>query len=124
MQGSVKDFIRREGWTFVIACGLVYAVFLIQLIGISLTDENLNPVIRPAPPAWRFVGEIGFDLSTLAPFLSLAAVYIIRTPVAYETVPAKRRVVWTVALIALVLSLAEFWWSWNGHPTWLRGFLG
>jgi hypothetical protein len=56
--------------------------------------------------------------------LSLAAVYIIRTPVAYETVPAKRRVVWTVALIALVLSLAEFWWSWNGHPTWLRGFLG
>ena len=117
MQDALKEFIRREGWTFVIACGLVYAVFLIQLVGVSLTDDDLRPIISPAPRAWRFVGEVGFDLSTLAPFLSLAAVYIVRTPVAYETVPAKRRVVWTLALIALVLSFAEFWWSseWPSH---------
>jgi hypothetical protein len=126
MQGTAKDFIRREGWPFVISCGLVYVVFLMQLLGISLANDsiNLHLVTRPVPAAWRFVGEIAFDLSTLAPFLALSAVYIIRTAVAYETMPARRRFVWAVALISLILSFAEFWWSWSGHPTWLRGFLG
>jgi hypothetical protein len=124
MGDTVRDFLRREGWPFVISCGLVYVVFVIQLLGISLTDSNLNPIIRPAPLAWRFVGELGLDLSTLAPLLAICALYIARTPVTYETPPSNRNFVWAVAGLSFLLSFAEFWWSWNGHATWLRGFVG
>jgi hypothetical protein len=124
MQGGVRDFLRREGWPFVISCGLVYVTFIIQLLGITFTDQDYNPIIRPAPPAWRFVGEMGLDISTLAPLLGIFAVYLVRTPVAYETVPTNRRFVWALALVSVLLSFAEFWLSWNGHPIWLRGFVG
>ena len=124
MQGVVRDFLRREGWPFVISCGLVFVAFVIQILGISFTDHNLNPIIRPAPPAWRFLGEVGLDISTLAPLLGAFALYVVLSPVAYETMPPKRRLVWTIALISFLLAFAEFWWSWSGQPTWLRGFVG
>ena len=124
MQGGVRDFLRREGWPFIISCGLVYLTFIIQLLGITFTDQDSNPIIRPAPPAWRFVGEMGLDISTLAPLLGIFAVYLVRTPVAYESLPTNRRFVWALALVSVLLSFAEFWLSWNGHPTWLRGFVG
>jgi hypothetical protein len=124
MRGGVRDFLEREGWPFVISCGLVYIAFLIQLVGIAATDENLNPIIRPAPPAWRFLGEVGLDLSTLAPLLGIFSIYVVRSPFTYEAVPAKRRFVWGMALASALLAFAEFYWSWSGHPTWLRGFVG
>ena len=121
--GRVKTFLEREGWPFVISCGLVYLTFAIQLFGFVCTNPNFDPVVRPAPPAWRFIGEMGLDMSTLAPLLGLFVLYIIRMPGAYETMPTKRRFVWSVALVSLILSFAEFWLSWNGHPTWLRGYV-
>lgn len=124
MQETVKAFLRREGWPFVISCGLVYLTFIIQVLGFTFTDQNYNPIIRPAPPAWRFLGEVGLDISTLAPLLGIFVVYLARSPVADDPIPPRRRFVWAVALVSVVLSFAEFWLSWNGHPTWLRGFVG
>lgn len=121
--GPFRSFLLREGWPFVISAGLIYLTFVIQLFGFVFTDPDFDPIVRPAPPAWRFVGEMGLDMSTLAPLLGIFILYIIRTPVAYETVPAKRRFVWTIALVSLILALAEFWLSWNGHPIWLRGYV-
>jgi hypothetical protein len=121
--GPFRSFLLREGWPFVLSVGLVYVTFLIQLLGFAFTNPDFDPIVRPAPPAWRFIGEMGLDMSTLAPLLGLFVIYIIRTPVAYETVPAERRFVWGVALVSLILAFAEFWLSWNGHPTWLRGYV-
>lgn len=121
--GPVKAFIQREGWPFVVSCGLVYLTLAIQLFGFVCTVPDLDPIVRPAPPAWRFIGEMGLDMSTLAPLLGLFVLYILRMPGAYETVPKKRRFVWTMALVSLILAFAEFWLSWNGNPTWLRGYV-
>ncbi len=124
MSSSLKNFLEREGWPFCYLCSLVYVAFLIQLVGIASTDQNLNPIIRPAPPAWRFLGEVGLDLSTLAPLLGIFSIYVVRSPFTYEAVPARRRFVWGMALASVLLAFAEFYWSWSGHPTWLRGFVG
>lgn len=116
--------IIREGWPFVISCALIYLTISIQILGFACTDGNFHSIFRPAPSAWSFVGEMGLDLSTLAPLLGLFVVYIVRTPVAYETVPTRRRFVWSVAIVSLALSLLSCWLSWNGHPNWLRGYVG
>jgi hypothetical protein len=124
MAPSAKDFLRREGWPFVIACTLVYMGFLIQVTGISLTDKDLRPVIRDAPFYWRYIGKFGLDLSTIAPFLSIAALYIALTPVAYETPDKNRNFLWGIVVVAVLLSFVEFYWTWSAAATWLRGFLG
>jgi hypothetical protein len=121
---AVWPLLIREGWPFVISCGLIYFSLAIQILGFACTDQNFHSIFRPAPAAWSFIGEMGLDLSTLAPLLGLFVVYIVRTPVAYETLPARRRFVWTVAMVSLVLAFLSCWLSWNGHPTWLRGFVG
>jgi hypothetical protein len=114
----------REGWPFIISSALIYVSLAIQILGFACTDENFHSIFRPAPAAWRFIGEMGLDLSTLTPLLGLFVLYIVRTPVAYDAVPTRRRLAWTVALISLGVALLSCWLSWNGHPTWLRGFVG
>ena len=123
-QSAVWPLLIREGWPFIISCVLIYLSVAIQILGFACTDENFHSIFRPAPSAWRLIGEMGLDLSTLAPLLGLFVLYIVRTPVAYETLPTRRRLAWSTAIVSLCLSLLSCWLSWNGHPTWLRGFVG
>lgn len=54
-------------------CGLVYLGFAIQILGISLTDENLHARIVPTPSLLKFVGYVGIAISPIAPVLAIAA---------------------------------------------------
>jgi hypothetical protein len=124
MYRQLKILLQREGWQFLLACALVYLGFSVQLLGIGLSI-GLFPLLRPSPsPFWKAVGEFGFNLTTISPLLALFALHILRSAVAYETAPGKRPFAWRFVLATLAVSFLEFWWSWNGHPVWLRGFVG
>ncbi|MGD0963510.1 MAG: hypothetical protein ABSA57_06365 [Candidatus Acidiferrales bacterium] len=124
MPHQIKTLLYREGWPLTVSCGLVYLGFAIQLLGMCLA-VGLLPLLKPAPSFfWRYVAEFDFNLTTISPLLSLFALHILRTPVAYESAVGKRRFAWRVVGTALLVSFFEFWWSWNGHPGWLRGFVG
>ena len=85
---------------------------------------DLFPLLKSAPIFLHYLGEFGFNLSTLSPVLALFALHILRSPVAYESAPGRRQFAWRVVGSALLLSLVEFYWSWNGHAGWLRGYVG
>jgi hypothetical protein len=124
MPHQIKTMLHREGWPLTVSCGLVYLGFAIQLLGICLA-AGLFPLLRPAPPSlWRYVGEFDFNLTTISPLLALFALHVLRAPTAYEEVPGKRQFAWRVVITTLIVSFLEFWWSWSGHPGWLRGFVG
>lgn len=124
MTDRVRSFLQREGWPLVIACALVYIAFVIQVAGVSLTDRDSNPLIRDAPFYFRYIGQFGLDVSAMSPFLSIGALYIVLTPVAYETAPTKRNFLWGIVVAAVLLSFVEFFWTWNAPASWLRGYLG
>ena len=123
MPHQIKTLLHREGWPLAVSCGLVYLGFAIQLLGILMAFDLL-PLLRQAPLMWHYVGEFGFNLSTLSPLLALFALHILKSPVAYESSPGRRQMAWMVVGSALFVSMIEFYWSWNGHAEWLRGYLG
>jgi len=124
MPHQIKTLLYREGWPLTVSCGLVYLGFAIQLLGVCM-GFGLFPLLRPAPSSfWRAVGEFNFNLTTISPLLALFALHLFRTPLGYETAPGKRPFALRIVVTALLVSFLEFWWSWNGHPGWLRGFVG
>jgi hypothetical protein len=123
MANQWKTLLYREGWPLTVSCGLVFLGFAVQLLGLGL-DIGLFPSLSPEPsPLLRTIGEFDFNLTTISPLLSLFALHILRNPVAYESAVGKRPFAWRVVVTALLLSFFEFWWSWSGHPAWLRGFV-
>jgi hypothetical protein len=123
MPQQIKTLLYREGWPLTISCGLVFLGFGIQVLGLCLA-LGLFPLLRPEPSSfWRYVGEFDFNLTTISPLLSLFALHILRSPVAYESAVGKRPFAWKVVVTALLVSFFEFWWSWSNHPVWLRGFV-
>jgi hypothetical protein len=114
----------RQFHSTYIFCGVVFLGFAIQVVGISMTDRNLKPLIVPAPALWRFVGNIGFGVSSAAPFLSMAALIKVKSAVKSIAGAGERKFIWTIVMLAVLLSLAEWLWSWGGHPTWYQGFSG
>jgi hypothetical protein len=104
--------------TAYILCGVVLVGFLIQLVGISLTDGNLDPLISPMPPILKSVGYTGIAISFFAPCLSIGAVVTFRKAT-YRPV-----VGWMAIVLSVILSLLEFLWTSGGHPTWFQGFAG
>lgn len=114
---------RRFHSTYIF-CGVVFLGFAIQVVGITMTDKNLEPLIVPAPALLRFAGNIGFGISFAAPFLSLAALIKAKSDVKTITTTGERRIIWTLVILAILLSLMEWLWSCGGHPTWYQGFSG
>jgi hypothetical protein len=105
-------------------CGVVFLGFAIQVVGISMTDRNLDPLIVPAPALLRFAGNIGFGISFAAPFLSMAALIRVKADVKTIARAGERRFIWSMVILAILLSFAEWLWSCGGHPTWYQGFSG
>jgi hypothetical protein len=114
---------RRFHSTYIF-CGVVFLGFAIQVVGITMTDKNLEPLIVPAPALLRFAGNIGFGISFAAPFLSLAALIKVKSDVKTIATTGERRIIWTLVILAILLSLMEWLWSCSGHPTWYQGFSG
>jgi hypothetical protein len=96
----------------------------IQVLGISLTDRNLHPIIVPTPSVLKYVGYLGLGISFVAPFLSLAALMRVRSDVKQTISIVERKFIWVVVVLAVLLSLPEWLWSCSGHPTWYMGFAG
>jgi hypothetical protein len=123
MPHQIKTLLYREGWPLTVSCGLVFLGFAIQVLGLCLA-LGLFPLLRPEPSEfWRTVGEFDFNLTTISPLLALFALHVLRSPVAYESPATKRPFAWRIVLTALLIAFLEFWWSWSGHPLWLRGFV-
>jgi len=119
-----KGFWRRDIKSLGVAYALFALVFLgfvIQIAGISLTDEYLRPVLKPSR-IWGFVEAVGIGITFFAPFISLGALSMVRSGAAQIARSSKRILVWTLAIFAVVLSFAEFIWSCGGHPTWIQGY--
>ncbi len=113
MPQQIKTLLYREGWPLTVSCGLVYLGFGIQVLGLCLA-LGLFPLLRPEPSSfWRYVRRIRLQShDDLAP-LSLFALHILRSPVAYESAVGKRPFAWKVVVTALLVSFFEFWWSWR-----------
>jgi hypothetical protein len=120
--GSVKTSPLFR-WSYLLS-GLVFLGFAIQILGISLTDRNLHPVIVSIPLILRVVGNLGLGISFAAPFLSLAALAKAPSEIKKTATPAERRFIWIIVILAVLLSLPEWLWSCGGHPTWYMGFAG
>ncbi|SRR6266581_4894380 len=114
---------RRRRWSYILS-GLVYLGFAIQIVGISLTDRNLNPRIVPIPVALQFVGNLGLGISFAAPFLSLAALAKARSDITSTASAFERRLTWAIIILAVLVSIPEWLWSCGDHPTWYQGFAG
>ena len=110
-------------WSFILS-SLVFLGLGIQILGISLTDANLNPTIVPTPSVLKFVGYIGLGISFVAPFLSFAALMRVRSDVKRASSAVERKFIWTVVVLAVLMSLPEWLWSCGGHPTWYMGLAG
>jgi hypothetical protein len=96
--------------------------FAIQIIGVSLTDQNYQARIRPVPIALQFVGYTGLVISSISPFLALAALTKISFFSKGPASPLKKGLVYTIMFLVVSLSFMEFLWSCSGHPTWYMGF--
>jgi hypothetical protein len=94
----------------------------IQVLGISLTDKNLHPIMAPTPSVLKYVGNLGFVISFLSPYLALRALMTVRSDIATTNNPVERKFIWLLVILALLLSLPESLWSCGGHPTWYMGF--
>jgi len=103
---------------------MVYFGFAIQILGISLTDKNLEPLIKPTPLLLRLLGDVGVGISMLAPLLALVAMAKIGPVIKNAATPAKKALIWVIVILAVVISLMECLWSCSGHPTWYQGFAG
>jgi len=108
-------------WTYVLA-GIVFLGAAIQILGISLTDKNFRPVIIPAPAPFRIVGYVGIFIAFLAPLFAIAACVVANFEEKKTTSTVERKVIWFVAILAVLLSILEFLWT--NHPVWLNGFQG
>jgi hypothetical protein len=106
-----------------VLCAAVFLGFGIQLIGISLTDNNLNPLISPAPQALKLVGYAGIAISFFAPLLSLGSLVSLFRASKRSNTPLPRKFVGTIVL-AFVVSVLEWFWTMSGHPTWFQGYAG
>jgi hypothetical protein len=102
----------------------VFLGFAIQVVGISMTDGHLKPLIVPAPALLRFAGDIGLGISFAAPFLSMAAFIKVKADVKTIASAGERRFIWSTVVLTILLSFAEWLWSCGGHPTWYQGFSG
>jgi uncharacterized membrane protein len=105
-------------------CGIVFLGFAIQVLGIALTDKNLHPLIAPTPLPLRFAGNLGLGISLAAPFLSIGAMIKVRSEVKTTPKMGGRVFIWTMVILAILLSFAEALWSCGGHPSWYQGFSG
>jgi hypothetical protein len=107
-----------------ILSALVFLGFLIQLVGISLTDENLSPRIVPVPLILTAAGFVGILISVLAPALSGVALLMVKSASRNDPLQSAPTRVWGIVGVAGVVSLFEFLWTCGGHPTWFQGFVG
>ena len=114
---------RHFRWSYILS-SLVFLGLGIQVLGISLTDKNLHPIIVPTPLVLKYVGYLGLGNSFVSPFLSLAALSRVQSDVKQTSTTVERRFIWVVVVLALLLSLPEWLWSCGGHPTWYMGFAG
>jgi hypothetical protein len=107
-----------------VLCGLVYLGLAIEILGISLTDENLHARTVPTPPLLKFVGYVGLAISSIAPVLAIAAVA--SAPSSIRRIPsvATKALLWIIVVAGALVSFGEFLWSCSGHPTWYMGFAG
>jgi len=110
-------------WSYILS-SVVFLGLGIQVLGISLTDRNLHPIIVPTPPVLKYLGDLGLGISFASPFLSLAALLRVRSDVKQTNSTVERKFIWVVVVLALLLSLPEWLWSCGGHPTWYQGFTG
>jgi hypothetical protein len=110
-------------WSYVLS-GFVFLGLAVQILGISLTDRNLHPLIVPTPLALRAVGYLGLAISFVATLLALAALAKARSDIRKAVTPAERRFIWIFVILAVLLSLPEWLWSCGGHPTWYMGLAG
>lgn len=115
---------RNAGlWVVLTLCGLVFLGLAIQVTG-ALLSPHLRALISPAPLALKVVGNLGLVISSLSPVLSFIALRAVRPSVRHLDNPVAREVVWLIVLFAVVLSIPEWFWSCNGHPTWFQGYVG
>ena len=114
---------KRIRWPYAL-CGLAYLGFAIQLIGVSLTDQNYHARLNPVPIALQLIGYAGLAISAVAPFLTLAALTRITFTTKSEASPLKKGLTWAIVILAVCISFMEFLWSCSGHPTWYMGFAG
>jgi hypothetical protein len=117
----VQDPRPHFRWSYVLS-SLVFLGLGIQVLGISLTDRNLHPIIVPTPSVLKYVGNLGFVTSFLSPYLALRALMEVRSDVARTNSTVERKFIWVVVVLALLLSIPEWLWSCGGHPTWYMGF--
>jgi hypothetical protein len=106
-----------------VLCAIVFAGVGIQIIGYSLTDSNLNPLISPAPQISKFVGYAGIAISFFAPLLSLISLVMffrVKKSTEANALPQLGSIVG----LAVVVSVFEWFWTVGGHPTWFQGFTG
>jgi asparagine N-glycosylation enzyme membrane subunit Stt3 len=108
-------------WTYVLAA-IVYLGAAIQILGASLTDKDFRPVIIPAPAPLRILGYIGIFIAFFAPVFAIAACFVANFEEKKTSSAVERKVLWFVAILAVLLSILEFLWT--NHPVWLNGFQG
>jgi vacuolar-type H+-ATPase subunit I/STV1 len=79
-------------------------------------------VFVPAPAALKIAGHVGFFIAFLAPLFGIAACVVANFDEKKTTSSVEQRVIWFVAILAVLLSILEFFWT--NHPVWLNDLQG
>src|ERR671925_898911 len=107
----------------IVLCAIVFAGALIQIVGISNTDNALQPKVRMNPLV-SLIGDAGIFLTAFSPVLSLSPLSKACAAARQGNSQSVVILVWVTVILAVLFSFAECMWTCGGHPTWYQGYLG
>jgi hypothetical protein len=114
---------RRLAVAVYLLCAFVYLGFGLEVLGILLTDKNLDPVLKHH--RFFFAVEIStLALTLVSPGLALGAFTMVAAAAREMSSTTGRILIWVIVILGFLVSLAEAMWTCSGHPTWIKGYPG